>query len=247
MIATHSDRPVTQDTCRDFLSALFSVLAQKYQFERRIDIFLTMFLPEIFYELFGWQVALAAPEFPLKKDSNNQSTNVDHLLFRRAERVDDERWLFFELKTDRFSVRDDQIEIYRRAMQRGMPALFQELAAIRTATQARHGQKYDLLVQRLAPFPLNRPIELVYFHRARSPFFSAHPESPLCLPDFSSSTLTAAAPTRFCNTRQPRTISLRNTSCHLNSGQACIPLAPIFSELFTLLFVNPALTGVGCV
>jgi hypothetical protein len=153
-----------QETYRDFLSDLFGVLARnkplpKYQFERRVDIFLTMFLEEIFYELFGWQVELVVPEFPLKKADNNQSTNVDHLLFRHG---DEERWLFFELKTDRLSVRDNQMAIYREAMDKGMLALIEDLSPIRKATHARNREKYDLLVERLTVFPLNRPIELVY-------------------------------------------------------------------------------------
>lgn len=152
-----------------FLFDLFTELARnkglpKYQFERRVDIFLTMFLREILFKHFGWQVELVAPEFPPKRD-NNQSANVDHLLFRRAEHPEDERWLFFELKTDDLSVRGLQIEIYNRAINKGMPVLRQELRSIQGATT--FGKKYDLLDQRLAAFPLERPIELVYLAPTR--------------------------------------------------------------------------------
>jgi hypothetical protein len=153
-----------------FLFDLFTELARnkglpKYQFERRVDILLTMFLPEILFEHLSWQVELVAPEFPLKRADNNQSTNVDHLLFRRAEHPEDERWLFFELKTDDLSVRDSQIEIYKQAIGRGMPVLRQQLQSIQEATT--FGKKYNLLAERLAAFPLERPIELVYLAPTR--------------------------------------------------------------------------------
>jgi hypothetical protein len=149
-----------------FLSEVFRSMVRnkrlpKYQFERRLDAFLNIFLPEILSNLFGWHVQIVAPEFPLKKVASNQSTNVDCLLFRSMGGTgQDPAWIFFELKTDQSSVRLPQFDTYFAAMQRGMPTLRQELQQIVDATK--HRAKYAELVQRLKQFPLEWPIELVY-------------------------------------------------------------------------------------
>ncbi len=50
----------------------------KYQFERRVDIFVSVFLADVLTALFGGTYQLVVPELPLKKDDNHQSTNVDY-------------------------------------------------------------------------------------------------------------------------------------------------------------------------
>ena len=54
----------------------------KYSFERSVDAFLGVFLPEIVSQLWhpSMEAELVAQEFPLEKDEGNKSTNVDYLL-----------------------------------------------------------------------------------------------------------------------------------------------------------------------
>ncbi len=138
----------------------------KYQFERRIDSMVTLFLPGILRKVFGWRTQLVAPEFPLRKETNNQSTNVDHLLYRQADDAGTQAaWIFFELKTDAASCSDPQLEIYRTAMALGMPRLLSDLRLIADASGAR--AKYRTLTELISPFPEDAPIELVYLAPCR--------------------------------------------------------------------------------
>ena len=64
-----------------FIVRLFEMLTAhkrlpKYQFERRIDGIISLFLPGILRQVKGWNVELVVPEFPLKKALNNQSTSA---------------------------------------------------------------------------------------------------------------------------------------------------------------------------
>jgi hypothetical protein len=68
----------------DFLQDLMASMAinkalPKYQFERRVDAMLALFLPGIFSNLLKWKVSTVVPEFPIKSLDNNQTTNVDYL------------------------------------------------------------------------------------------------------------------------------------------------------------------------
>lgn len=157
--------PVSIQAEAPFLEEVFRTLIDnkalpKYQFERRVDIFLSVFLPEALSRLLGGDVRIVAPEFPLKKADNNQSTNVDYVLFKHAERPEEERWIFLELKTDRASVDQGQVDIYHEAIRVGMSSLLRDLNAIRDATKA--GAKYDALLARFKGLPADRPIDLIY-------------------------------------------------------------------------------------
>ncbi|MEI7835312.1 MAG: hypothetical protein WCK05_02760 [Planctomycetota bacterium] len=157
---------VLADPYASFLIQYFTTLVAhkklpKYQFERRVDAIISMFLPGILKQLRGWQVELVVPEFPLKKPENNQSTNADHLLFRQANGPESqEAWILFELKTDSASVRDDQLGTYLSALDRGMPQLLADVETIAAASNAR--AKYAELRTRVAHLPEDRPVELVY-------------------------------------------------------------------------------------
>lgn len=149
-----------------YLASVFRMLAAfkalpKYQFERRVDALLTVFLPELLSRMLGGEVQVVAPEMPIKKPNSNQSTNIDYLLFRRGAGANpnDDRWLFFELKTDPASIRDEQLAIYMRARTRGMGALLKDLDAIRGTTAAK--AKYAALHALIAPFPVDVPIEII--------------------------------------------------------------------------------------
>jgi hypothetical protein len=99
-----------------FINELFALLAANkkfpsYQAERRIDIFINFFLEDILTHHFpGSEVSCIAPEFPLKKESSNQSTNVDYLCVRKTGQ--EQRILFVELKTDTASFDKKQFETY---------------------------------------------------------------------------------------------------------------------------------------
>jgi hypothetical protein len=149
-----------------YLAELFAALAAdkalpKYQFERRVDAMLGIFLPDLLLKLYGWQAKIVVPEFPIKKPDNNQSTNVDYLMYRRSNACGSaEAWVFLELKTDDASFDREQFAIYLSAMRRGMPQLRSDLDDIVEATHA--SAKYDKLLRRLDAYPRDLPIELLY-------------------------------------------------------------------------------------
>ena len=160
--AACSWQPQTQD--ESYLSELFGILARdkalpKFQFERRIDAILRVFLPELLSRRFGGNIEVVVPEFPLKKRDSNQSTNVDYLLYRHAPHTTDDRWLFLEVKTDSGSVRAEQIAAYLSALDRGMPRLMRDLERVAAASRARG--KYQVLQKRLSSYEEGRPVELI--------------------------------------------------------------------------------------
>lgn len=118
----------------------------KYALERRLDIFLTPFLAPYLSQRMEAPVELVAPEFPLKRPDNAQSTNVDYLLHRRGER--NPRWVFLELKTDERSIRPEQLAIYQRAAQRPFADIFAEVES-EIAPSSKHRAKYDRLLDRV--------------------------------------------------------------------------------------------------
>ena len=88
----------------------------KYQAERRLDVFFGLYMEDILKEcrsnLFEEEDQLIlVPEFPLQKNkSNNECTNIDYLVFNVTKKCVHA----IELKTDKHSVNDDQIDYYRR-------------------------------------------------------------------------------------------------------------------------------------
>jgi hypothetical protein len=96
----------------------------------------------------GYEVV--APEFPLRRADNNQSTNVDWLLVHRGLGL----VVLVELKTDRGSMRDEQHTVYSAACTRITQAnagfLLDDLRVIRNASA--YDAKYDALLAMCAPF-----------------------------------------------------------------------------------------------
>ena len=127
----------------------------KYQFERRIDALLAVLLPDLLGQLLSTEVTFVVPEFPLKKGTSNQSTNIDHVYFDKRG-----RWIFVEIKTDARSVSQKQIDIYVEAKSKGMEVLVDQIHKIRAATKQR--SKYDTLLERLGGYPVDAPIDLLY-------------------------------------------------------------------------------------
>lgn len=79
----------------------------KAQVERYVSPILEIFLPSALSVILGKNIEMITPEFPIKKDGNNQSTNVDFLLMSEDEII------FVELKTDTTSSNDTQMQIYQ--------------------------------------------------------------------------------------------------------------------------------------
>jgi hypothetical protein len=86
----------------------------KVQVERAITPMLSLFIESILNKYFEHNIEysgeykLVSPEFPLKKEDNNQSSNVDYLLVNNSKKV----LIFFELKTDIGSLDKNQMNSY---------------------------------------------------------------------------------------------------------------------------------------
>jgi len=79
-----------------------------YAAERRIDIFINIFLEQILTTYYDEKVNFIAPEFPLKHEPNNQANKLDYL----CAFDDTKQPIFVELKTDTISYRNTQASIY---------------------------------------------------------------------------------------------------------------------------------------
>jgi hypothetical protein len=79
-----------------------------YAAERRIDLFINLFIEEILSSYFGEKVIFVAPEFPLKLGTNNQADKLDYLCAFEGTKQP----VFVELKTDTISFRKEQIMFY---------------------------------------------------------------------------------------------------------------------------------------
>ena len=110
---------------KDFLNRLFELLTDNkkfpsYQAERRIDIFINLFLEEIIRnEYSDSKISFVAPEFPLKTSEiskkgkeYHRSTKVDYLC-KRTLPESSSTILLIELKTDATSYNPIQHQIYR--------------------------------------------------------------------------------------------------------------------------------------
>ena len=134
----------------------------KYQLERSIDGFLSLFIEEYLSLLYHADVQYVAAEFPIKKEGNNQSTNVDYVLFRRG---DSPAWIFVELKTDEYSVREDQLAAYNTFKDVKMRNLLRRIQE-NILPKSRQKKKYQYLINTIAQSVLepdiDAPIMVVY-------------------------------------------------------------------------------------
>lgn len=86
----------------------------KVQVERELSPILGMFMGAILTkkfensDVFSGEYQLITPEFPLKKDGNNQSTNIDYMLFNKTKKA----MVLLELKTDPSSSNANQTDTY---------------------------------------------------------------------------------------------------------------------------------------
>jgi hypothetical protein len=134
----------------------------KYQLERSIDGFLSLFIEEYLSLCYEADVRYVAAEFPIKKAENNQSTNVDYVLFRHGPSP---AWLFVELKTDENSIRDDQMVAYNSFQHIQMRTLLRQIRE-NIMPKSRQKRKYQYLLDTITrsdpPADIDAPIVVVY-------------------------------------------------------------------------------------
>lgn len=129
-----------------------------YQLERRADIYFALFLPVVLEKYLHTPInPTIIPEFPLKKDGNNQSNKVDYF----ALSADCTRAFFVELKTDLGSVDDNQISYYSNASGKKLCDILCGLKSIVKRTNGKDERatrqnrlKYLCLLQALATMNL---------------------------------------------------------------------------------------------
>ena len=120
----------------DSLAAVFDLLDRwrhfpSYQLERRADIFFALYLPGIIQRALGVKVdARMIPEFPIKREDNNQSAKVDCFLLSE----DRTRAFLVEFKTDLESRNAGQ-DVYLAAVKdRELMRLLDEIPVIAAAS-----------------------------------------------------------------------------------------------------------------
>jgi hypothetical protein len=163
------------DTNKEFIERLAHIIVDlanipKVQVERIVGPVLSIFIAEIINKLLNVpnnsadKIELVAPEWPLKKDENNQSTNIDWLFVQPSK----DRFFFVELKTDSSSEDPKQLSIYRtiidRVSKNSAGYLLVDLERIRNASS--DGWKYDYVMKMAEPyrktFSSSKEIQLIY-------------------------------------------------------------------------------------
>jgi hypothetical protein len=133
-----------------FLNALLSHLEEnrcfpRYQYERRIDAFISFFLPAVLKSRFGTDIKIRIPEFPVKTAHAHRllCENIDYLMF------DTERAALFlvELKTDAGSVRPAQLSYYNRVLTESWDVLRADVEKLRNGSG--HKEKYDAVLRQM--------------------------------------------------------------------------------------------------
>ncbi|WP_213360209.1 hypothetical protein [Brachymonas denitrificans] len=138
----------------DFLRQLMEHLLQgrqlpKVQVERSVGPILGFFLEDVLTatlkddEFLSGRYRMLCPEFPLIKENNRQSTNIDFLLYNE----DRQALVFLELKTTSSSFDSNQARRYRisriRVRKEGASYLLKDLDNIQTHSS--ESGKYDTL------------------------------------------------------------------------------------------------------
>lgn len=172
--------PSIETTETAFFTALMSHLMQgsmipKVQVERSVGPIIGFFLAEALSAALNEEVVMLCPEFPIRKtrlgeSDNNQSTNIDWLMFSR----DKQELLLVELKTTDTSYRHEQSDLYQAlqntiARQNSAAFLIDELQAIASASQesGKYRHVLTLLTQALSVDEAALPNKLGQCRRAR--------------------------------------------------------------------------------
>ncbi len=134
-----------------------ATMIPKVQVERVVGPILSMFIGDVLTATLqhdshlSGNIKLIAPEFPLKKENNRQSTNIDWLMFNTSR----DQLLLVELKTSDTSIRGSQNSIYFSAKNaiknKGGGFLVKDLELLRDASQE-SGKYQFVLENKVAPF-----------------------------------------------------------------------------------------------
>ena len=151
-----------------FISELMQQLATfkrypKYQFERRIDAFIGFFLPAVLSAKYDFQTDYIWPEFPVRAhDEKRLSSNIDYACYDNKHGS----LSFVELKTERASVKYDQIVYYQSAMERNLKQHIKDIEWI--ASGSKQKSKYEFLLQQLRSIQEPRRIFGIYLAPANA-------------------------------------------------------------------------------
>lgn len=185
-----------------FFTALMSHLMQgsmipKVQVERSLGPIIGFFLAETLSAAMSEEVVMLCPEFPIRKarlgdSENNQSTNIDWLMFSR----DKQELLLVELKTTDTSYRHEQSDIYQAlqdtiAKRNSAAFLIDELQAIASASQesGKYRHVMNLLAQALSVNEAELPHVLGQCRRARIIYIAPKISKPSNWPENNDSLL----------------------------------------------------------
>lgn len=126
-----------------------------YQLERRFDIFLAIYLPQILEEKFKTKIDFILPEFPIKnslfdnlKTRPNKSCKVDYLAISENSNIA----YLIELKTDTGSFRTVQNELMRKAAKSSINEIIGGIVSIFESskkTYSRYSKKHKYLLDTL--------------------------------------------------------------------------------------------------
>jgi hypothetical protein len=117
-----------------------------YQLERRADIFFAIYLKELIFKCFQFQIDTIIPEFPVRvgtvyNNGKNESFRMDYVAVCQEMR----KVFLVELKTDGNSVREPQIRYFKKAREINIDGLIDDLIKIYDATYKKN--KYQNLLQ----------------------------------------------------------------------------------------------------
>ena len=115
----------------------------KYKLELRASPFFELFLPELLREYCMPVKVPIIPEFPLKKDNNNQSKNVDFFALSK----DNKRAFLIELKTDMSSLSRQQDDYLKTAAGKSLVDLIKDIKQI--GSSSTNYRKYVHLLKQL--------------------------------------------------------------------------------------------------
>lgn len=148
---------------KDVIKCLFNNLDNwrhhpKYQLERRVDIFFSLYLKEVLEDKFkgdnGFCMAnRLIPEFPVRKGTileefkehqhRNMSYNIDYL----TASEDSKNIIFVELKTEQKSINEKQNYYLKKAMETDFNLILKGIMELCKATKAK--DKYYCLLKEL--------------------------------------------------------------------------------------------------
>ena len=145
-MSTHASDTAQNPSEEQFFTALMADIMRgsmipKVQIERAIGPIIGFFLAEALSAQMNEEIVILCPEFPIRKarldePGNNQSTNIDWLMFSR----DTKELILLELKTTDTTFKQEQANIYKSlqetiAARQSAGFLIDELNAIAAASQ----------------------------------------------------------------------------------------------------------------